>query len=354
MPLDSGPSAGRVVQALRNGFWDRTEVIELRDGSRRVRKAHKDDLTAGPWGAETLRREIRFLRGLDPAARESFPAVLSAWDNGRDLGYEMTYLQGTTDVGELAAQEVLTQAQADAFQDRLAEIVFGRVHRPTEPAEPLSQHVQDIMTTVFDRLEGDRAFGRVITTPDIRLNSEKVLAPRVASIRIRSEPGLMECLDAEPQVRLHGDLFLENILLPREATGEGWPTQQTLIDPVSVAGVSQGHPLFDLVKYESYATGELPALRSEKLHVEGFDRPREATFVYRVLWDDPAIAPYRRVDWLGRFRAAYERTYGPIDWRAYHLLEAYFALVMAACTHGAQRRGRLLKGTWALNAALGR
>jgi len=354
MPLSSGPSNGRVVQTLRDGFWDRTEVVELPDGSRRVRKAHKDDLTAGPWGAEALRREIRLLRNLDPGAVEHFPALLTAWDNGRDLGYEMTYVQGATDVGELAATKALTQPQADAFQDRLAEIVFGRIHRPADPAEPLSQHVLDIVALVLDRLEEDPAFGRVIVTPRFCLNGERVSGPRVASDRIRTDPNLMESLDAKPQVRLHGDLFLENILLPRETTGGNWPAEPTLIDPVSVAGVSQGHPLFDLVKYESYATGELPALRGERLHVEGFDRPREANYVCRVLWDDPAIVPYRRINWLGRFRATYEHIYGPIDWRAYHLLEAYFALVMALCTHGVQRRGRLLKGTWALNAALER
>ena len=63
-------------------------------------------------------------------------------------------------------------------------------------------------------------------------------------------------------MRLHGDLFLENILLPTSSDQPLWPTQLVLIDPVSVAGMSAGHPLFDLAKYESYATGELPAMEA--------------------------------------------------------------------------------------------
>ena len=71
----------------------------------------------------------------------------------------------------------------------------------------------------------------------------------------------------------------------------------------------------------------------------------------RVRVDDPAIRPFRKVNWRKRFRAAYMRRHGEVDGTAYRLLEAYFCLAMAVCTEGIQRRARLLKGTWALNAA---
>ena len=125
-----------------------------------------------------------------------------------------------------------------------------------------------------------------------------------------------------------------------------------MIDPVSVAGVFQGHPLFDLVKYESYATGELPALRSEKIELEGFNDPAQGRYVYRFCTEDPAIRPFRQIDWHSRLRSAYLSKYGQIDLAAYYLLEAYFAVVMTICTTGRQRPARLVKATLALNAAL--
>ena len=66
--------------------------------------------------------------------------------------------------------------------------------------------------------------------------------------------------------------------------------QLVLIDPVSVAGVTRGPPLFDLVKYESYATGELLALRSEWVDLAGFDGRDE--YRYRVCWESAVLAPF--------------------------------------------------------------
>ena len=60
---------------------------------------------------------------------------------------------------------------------------------------------------------------------------------RIAVERIGERTAAMPALDAGPHVRLHGDCFLENILLPRAASDPGWPTRLTLLDPVSVAGV---------------------------------------------------------------------------------------------------------------------
>ena len=46
------------MRTLKDGYWDRTEVVQMADGSRRVRKSSKGDAPPGPWGVAALRREI--------------------------------------------------------------------------------------------------------------------------------------------------------------------------------------------------------------------------------------------------------------------------------------------------------
>ncbi len=75
----SSPCDGRLLRLLKDGYWDRTEVIELADGSRRVRKRNKPAAN-GPWGIESLRREIRYLTTVPPRAALVLPRVLAAWD----------------------------------------------------------------------------------------------------------------------------------------------------------------------------------------------------------------------------------------------------------------------------------
>ena len=118
-PSKSAPSVCRVLRTLRDGFWDRTEVIRLYDGALRVRKAFKGDQSPGPWGAATLRREIRYMEALDGQAAEYFPKLLAAWDKSGQLGYEMSYVEGALDAGLLARSGAMTQVEADAFQLRL-------------------------------------------------------------------------------------------------------------------------------------------------------------------------------------------------------------------------------------------
>src|ERR1700710_2585773 len=90
----SRPSDGRLVRLLKDGYWDRTELIELADGMRRVRKRNKPAAT-GPWGIESLRREIRYLTTVPPRAAGVLPPVLAAWDGqpdgAPDVGYEMPF-----------------------------------------------------------------------------------------------------------------------------------------------------------------------------------------------------------------------------------------------------------------------
>jgi len=347
------PCCGKIVRVLRDGYWDRTEVVQLKDGTLRVRKASKGAETGGPWGVSTLRSEIQYLRCLDENAAKHFPKVLSAWDDGVNVGYEAEYIQDAVDASGLAQSTSLDQAQADIFQERLATVVYDILHIPMAPQkQSLSEHIIHVINAVLTHLSQERELAPLIETSTVTINDKQLTGPRTTMVRLAQHKTALRSVNSNPQVKLHGDCFLENILISPPSSDRDQPRQIVLVDPVSVAGVFQGHPLFDLVKYESYATGELLALRSEKIQAEGFEAPSQCRYVYRVCEEDPTIKPFHQIDWSSRFRAAYISRYGEIEMAAYNLLDAYFALVMAACTDGLQRRGRLLKGTIALNAAL--
>ncbi len=347
------PCLGKSVQVLRDGYWDRTEVIQLEDGTLCVRKASKGSETAGPWGVSTLRSEIEYLRSLDENAAKHFPKVLSTWDDGFNVGYEEEYIQDAVVVSDLAQSASVDQVQADIFQERLSQVVYDIIHTPMAPQKHLlSEHIIHVINAVLIQLRQQREFAPLIEASTLTINDKQLSGPQTAMASLAQHKTVVRSVNSNPQVKLHGDCFLENILISPPSTDPDWPRQVILVDPVSVAGMFQGHPLFDLVKYQSYATGELLALRSEKIQVDGFGDPSECSYVYRVCEEDSTIKPFYQIDWHSRFRAAYISRYGEIDTSAYNLLDAYFALVMAACTDGLQRRGRLLKGTIALNAAL--
>jgi hypothetical protein len=345
------PCSGKIVRVLRDGYWDRTEVIRSKDGALRVRKATKGAETGGPWGVSTLRSEIHYLHCLDESAAKHFPKVLSAWDDGVNIGYEAEYIQDAVVASDLARSASLDQAQADIFQERLAQVVYDIIHVPMVPQkQSLSEHIMHVINSVLTQLSRQREFVPLIEASTLTINDKQLSGPRTAMARLAQNKTALRSVNGNPQVKLHGDCFLENILISPPSTDPDWPRQVILVDPVSVAGVFQGHPLFDLVKYESYATGELLALRSEKIEVNGFRAPSQCRYVYRVCEEEATIKPFHQIDWCSRFRAEYISRYEEIDMSAYNLLDAYFALVMAACTYGLQRRGRLLKGTLALNA----
>jgi hypothetical protein len=109
--------------------------------------------------------------------------------------------------------------------------------------------------------------------------------------------------------------------------------------------------LFDLVKYESYATGELSALRSEWVDIDGFDGGDD--YSYRARLETEQLLPLQTCDWHTRFRRRFEARYGTVDRRAYHLIDGYFNVAMAVNTPGVQRRARLLKATLDLASAAG-
>lgn len=350
------PSEGFAIRTLKDGYWDRTEVIETPTGERRVRKRTKG-AAYGPWGIESLRREIRFLSSLSAQAEAVFPPVLAAWDdrNGSnpDIGYEMPFYADHRDAGVLARERALAQPEIDQFQDALAEAVFDRLHEPVATEESLAGHVISVLEQAWETLEKDPALTKLIQAPSIELNGERVLGPRAAFDRIRSETDALSALDAGPCVRLHGDFFLENILWrPAAAPATTEAPRLLLIDPVSVAGVTCGPPVFDLVKYTSYATGELLALRSEWVEVEERKRAGSLAYVYRIRWEEAGLQPFRARDWHTRFFQAFEARRGPVDRRLYELIDGYFSAAMAVNTFGKQRPARLLKATAAFNAVL--
>lgn len=343
----------RVVRTLKDGYWDRTEVVELPDGSQRVRKSARGDAPPGPWGVAALRREIEYLATLPERARSAFPPLLARWDEGSAVpprvGYEVPYYPKHPDAGCLAKAMSVQQREVDAFQELLAELLLERVHeRVPAAAQPLSAHVSAVVEHALLVLEHEPVLAPLIRAETIRLNGGTSRGTRAAFERIMSDAEVVRSLDAEPQVRLHGDFFLENVLWQR---GEGGATspELLLIDPVSVAGIAHGPPSFDLVKYESYASGELFALRSSLVEVGGFDGSSD--YQSRIRWDAEELRPFRERDWRTRFRARFEQRYGASDSRSCRLLDGYFSVAMAVNTGGNQRRARLLKATCDFNAA---
>jgi hypothetical protein len=351
------PDGVRVVRTLKDGYWDRTEIVEMRDGSRRVRKSSKGDAPPGPWGVAALRREIAYLSTLPPRARSVFPTILAAWDEPGEptaaVGYEVPFYADHIDAGELARGGVLGQAEIDAFQDALTEALLDRVHAPLPASDqPLSHHVREVVAHALGTLEADPSLAALIRADSVRLNRQPMAGPRAAFERIVQGANIISMLDAEPQVRLHGDFFLENILWRAREKGVTIDAPElVLIDPVSVAGIMRGPPLFDLVKYVSYAKGELLALRSEWVDVGGFDEGDDG-YSYAIRWDAPQLAPYRTRDWHTRLLRAFEARHGAVNRRLYQLIDGYFSVAMAVNTSGVQRRARLLKATADFNAVL--
>lgn len=347
------------MRTLKDGYWDRTEIVQLPEGPLRVRKTSKGDAPPGPWGVEALRREIAYLATLTEPAQAVFPPLLAAWDDQGSppkVGYEVPFYAGHEEAGELARRGSLSQSQIDEFQDGLAEALLDRVHpsehAPLDASEPpLSEHVRQVMAHALAALESDPALATLIRAEVVQLNQRRVAGPAAAFARIQSDGEILARLDSEPQVRLHGDFFLENILWQPAPPLESGAPRLVLIDPVSVAGVMRGPPLFDLVKYVSYAKGELLALRSEWVDVTGFD-DGDAGYVYQFRRDAPELAPFSARDWHSRLERAFAAQYGSTPASLYALIDAYFSLAMAVNTHGVQRRARLLKATADLNTVL--
>ena len=348
----SNPKPAQQIQLLRDGYWDRTSIIKLADNSMRVRKISKGSDSAGPWGIQNLRAEALYLANLEPNLQDFFPPLLDHWD-GTTTGYDMGYMANYIDVGQIAKQQLFSQQQADAMQVYLAKRLFNELHTPSSAPAVLSNNIKETFTQALEYLQTHTQLG--ILLPAININGLPVAALEQQLNKLFNS-NILDKLDQGPQVRLHGDLFLENMLLPAVDPGQNWPEHLILIDPISVAGVSTGHPLFDLGKYESYANGELSAMRGEYLILQGFTDPyqinQQHQFQWAIDWHAAAMAGIKNIDWQHQLRAEYIRHYGSVDSALYELLQAYFGAAMVICTDGREQQGRALKMRTSLELCL--
>ena len=343
-PVPESQQFPRKIALLKDGFWEETAIYQTAEGPV-VRKASKDSNTSGPWARKTLQTEIRYLQELPDAAAKWFPPLLRAWGDQSDpsptVGYEIPFYEDHLNLAQYIAQGKATPEHGDRFQTTLAKVLFEELYAPVERSQSLASHLLHTLGEAANTLGQIPPFRDPVTS-QIEING-RTLPGLQCQLRRLSQSGLARRLDQITPVRLHGDLILENILVPVAA--DRWWERLLLIDPVSVAGIHAGPPLFDLVKYESYASGELLAIRSQTCTAEAVGPGR-----YRYAWDhrSPALAPYHGGRWHGTFRRHFEERHGPMDRELYHLLDAYFSLVMAVNTSGKQQRARLLKSLLAL------
>lgn len=325
-----------VIKVLKDGYWDRTQVVRSEDGSLRVRKECKEGEPPGPWAHEALRREIDFLSQIPSGAEAYFPPVLASW-NGDRIGYEVPFYENRHDVGTLLQAGSLSQNDATRLQERLSEVVFSRLHQaPPIHRDSFGQHVAEVVGDALDALSDDSRYRSLVEEETLVINGKPGAGLRHAHGRL-TDQGIYRRLDWTQAVLLHGDLILENVL---------W-SPVLLIDPVSVAALDSGPPLFDLVKYESYASGELYAIREELVSIGML----EGGYSYAIDWNREALRPFRELDLTSTLRAEFERIHGPVNERLYQLIDGYFSLVMARNTRGLHQWARVIKGCLCLQAA---
>ncbi|MCS5558980.1 MAG: hypothetical protein NZ738_06240, partial [Oceanospirillaceae bacterium] len=349
MATSTRPTLAAIETLLRDGYWDRTEIIRMADGSLRVRKQSKGQQSSGPWGQDNLRAEALYLQDLEPHLLDLFPRLIASWEEPAP-GYDMAYMTHYVDVAQLVRKEAFNQQQANEFQSHLGKRVFGQLHTQCTSQNSLAENVLATLQQAALAIRDHNEL-QALTTPSMGINGQVCLNLAANTATLIRQQTLLYGLDAAPQVRLHGDLFLENILLPATSENEHWPTQLVLIDPVSVAGMGAGHPLFDLAKYESYASGELPAMRRGHTMVDGMDNT-DVDFSFAIDWQHPEMQPFKVVNWHSMLRQSYISHYGVIDDAMYALLEAYFAAAMVLCTEGIEQQARALKATFSLQSAL--
>jgi len=342
MTTSTLPTLAAIETLLRDGYWDRTEIIRMADNSLRVRKQSKGQQSSGPWGQDNLRAEAVYLEELEPHLLDLFPRLIASWQHPAP-GYDMAYMADHVDVAQLVRNQIFTQQQSNEFQAYLGKRVFGQLHTPCQSQARLAENIVATLQQAAQSLnEHDQL--QCLTTPSMYINGQLCQNLATTTSRLIQQKVLLQSLDQAPQVRLHGDLFLENILLPATSDHPHWPRQLVLIDPVSVAGMSAGHPLFDLAKYESYACGELPAMRRGHMLVEGMNNS-DTEFSFTIDWQHAQMQPFKAIDWHTALRQSYNSHHGPVDPAMYALLEAYFAAAMVLCTTGVEQQARALKAT---------
>ena len=301
------------------------------------RKESKETDNPGPWAREALRNEISYLDRVPEAARDYLPVPLLSWDE-KTTGYEIPYYEGRADLTHLILKGTLGPDDAREIQCQLVEAVLGGLHSAGQvDGAPFCTHLEEVLTESIEALAAEHHFHEIVEAESLILNGRTLPGLRTAHGHLRRS-GILNHLAQQTSVRLHGDLILENML---------W-SPLLLIDPVSVAGLMMGHPLFDLVKHESYARGELYAIREELVSAA---RLSDGSYSLEIPWGIDALRPFERVDLTTQFRKEYIKLHGEIDPRHYQLIDAYFSLVMARNTSGIHQFARVLKGCQCLARA---
>jgi len=331
-----------IIRIIKEGYWERTAVVNGTDGQPRIRKESRSNKAENqPWARLSLLREINYLKSLEGSAAALFPEFLGSWgeENKRGpIGYEMTFLDGWTDLGDLLQQGHVDHRIIKTLEKNMASMLFNVLYIEQKPSEMLSTHIETAVELAMQHLCGKRELAAIIESGSISINGLAVPGLR-HSFDAGRRQGILERLNNGPQVRLHGDLIPENVLIPRSSPLQA--DELLFIDPVSVAGVSTGHPLFDLVKYESYAQGDLFAIRSGALTATPHAND-ERLFQLDLKHPEPALENFSRAHLGESLRLEYTRCYGKPDPNLEHLLLGYFSLVMAINTTGNQPLTRTL------------
>lgn len=326
------------IRTLKDGYWDLTTVVQARDGSLRVRKESRETANPGPWAHKALRNEISCLQNLPSAAKPYFPPLLDSWDD-RTIGYEIPFYSDRADLARLTLEKKLEPNALEEIQDKLALAVLTGLHSSEESdGSDFCIHLKSVIEESIEHLTLIKKYSELIEEDNLVLNDEEIPGLR-HSFELLGNSGAWECLAAQRSVRIHGDLILENML---------W-SPLLLIDPVSVAGLTHGHPLFDLVKHESYARGELYAIREELVRAE---RLEDHVYLLEIPWTNEALKPFLERNLTSRFRKHFIRHHGKIDLSLYNLIDGYFSLVMARNTTGLHQYARVLKACQCLAAAV--
>ena len=93
--------------------------------------------------------------------------------------------------------------------------------RPLRRAQTLSAHVVSVVGQALATLATDPSLAPLIEAPSVRLNGKIQPGTRAAFTAAIADAAMVAALDARPLVRLHGDLFLENMLVRRASDPGG-------------------------------------------------------------------------------------------------------------------------------------
>ncbi len=319
-----------VLREIQTGWWEDVLLVRV-DGEPRVRKVlHRLD---APWAREVFVKEWRYLRGLPDAVSPWFVRVLDECEalratpirTDRRLWFDMEPLEGFTDVRTLLAEGRFSALEAEQVDRLLVDaLVHGLYRLPGEPFEP-EQIVWPVMQQVLRIAMDDPDLARFARAERIVVNGRSLAnLQHVLPMVWGDARPTAQLRDAE-SVRLHGDLFYENVMFRPD------PPAVRLVDPVSVAGVEAGPIVFDRVKFASWTGGELYALRHGAFGLTGDAEGATPSVDYAWSREDPVIANLDRIRPGGTLLEAMDTLTGPCE-EARAVLDAYFALAMAANT----------------------